>query len=328
MSFGEILRNARLEKGLSPSDVAAGTNMLVQIVEALEREDLKRIAAPIYGRGFVKLYAEFLNLDHEPLVRDFMEAYDCGHAPSLKLKPPQVCVDPAPVPVTRTVSESAVQGRSVEKNADFAAAAKPEPDEPARPVEAGAETEIEKPKIREVTTKAGDDIVRTAMVEDEPALVVSPEDAEAEADSEPDLFSIKPPRHKPAIEQVAVGGKKMDKPRVARGNQRLPVFKIGGHIDTAYIRKDSREHARALRDAMFQKAMLACGRVCDALVCACSSARLPRGKALAFVGAGVLALIVMISGLRVLFKMTGNSAADAPAAIIERVAPPPELYVD
>lgn len=328
MSFGEILRNARLQKGLSPSDVAEGTHMLVQIVEALEREELKRIAAPIYGRGFVKLYAEFLNLDHEPLIRDFMEVYDGGRAPSLRLKTPQVRVDPAPVPVTRTVSEPAAPDKPAGKNAECATAAKPEPDEPARLLATDVETEIEKPKIREVTASAGDDIVRTAMVENEAALVVSPEDAESEENNEPDLFNLKPPRQKPDMEKGEVGGKKAGgKPRVARGNQRLPVFKIGGHIDTAYIRNDSKEHARARRAAMFKKAALACANVRDAIIRACPDTW-PSGKTMAFGGAALLAVIVMFSGLRVLFKMTGKSAVDAPAAVIERVAPPPDMYVD
>ena len=72
MALGEILKNARIQKGFSPSDVAEHTHMMVQVVEDLEREDFRRIAAPIYGRGFVKLYAELLELDPEPLVRDFM----------------------------------------------------------------------------------------------------------------------------------------------------------------------------------------------------------------------------------------------------------------
>jgi hypothetical protein len=32
--------------------------------------------------------------------------------------------------------------------------------------------------------------------------------------------------------------------------------------------------------------------------------------------------------LRILFKMTGDSSVDAPAADIEHISPPPDLYVD
>ena len=331
MAFGEILRNARIQKGLSLSDVAAGTNMLVQIVQALEKEELKRIAAPIYGRGFVKLYAEFLNLDHEPLIRDFMEVYDGNRVPSLKPEIQQARVEPAPVPVTRTVSEPVALDKTAEKQAEFTATAQPEPDVPApRPAEADAVTEGEKPKIREVTPKAEDDIVpaTVTMIEDRPALVVTPEEVEAEDYSEPDLFSIKQHQHRPVVEQIVVSDKKADKPRLTRGNQQLPVFKIGGHMDTAYIRKDKKERVSAFLSAIFKKIIFACGCIRDMLARAFSSVRLPQGKVLVLGGAGVLAVIIMISGLRILFKMTGDSSVDAPAADIEHISPPPDLYVD
>ena len=83
MSLGETLRLAREEKGQTISQVAEATRMMVQIVEDLEREDFRRIAAPIYGRGFIKLYAEHLGLDPEPAIREFMEIYT-------GLRPPQI----------------------------------------------------------------------------------------------------------------------------------------------------------------------------------------------------------------------------------------------
>jgi len=83
MSLGDTLRRAREEKKLTASQVAEATRMLSQVVEDLEREDYRRIAAPIYGRGFIKIYADFLGLPSEPLIREFMEIYT-------GLRPPQV----------------------------------------------------------------------------------------------------------------------------------------------------------------------------------------------------------------------------------------------
>ena len=77
-SFGEKLRAAREAKGLTCSQVAAQTHMLVQIVEEMEREDFHRIPAPIYGRGFVRLFADCVGLDPVPLVREFMDIYSLG----------------------------------------------------------------------------------------------------------------------------------------------------------------------------------------------------------------------------------------------------------
>ena len=72
IEFGETLRKTREQKGLTTSQVAQTTHLLVQQIEALEREDFSKIAAPIYGRGFVKLYCEALGLDHKPFVEEFM----------------------------------------------------------------------------------------------------------------------------------------------------------------------------------------------------------------------------------------------------------------
>jgi transcriptional regulator with XRE-family HTH domain len=83
MSLGETFRLARENRGLTISQVAEATRMMSQIVEDLEREDFRRIAAPIYGRGFIKLYAEYLALDAEPLIREFVEIYTGSRAPQV-----------------------------------------------------------------------------------------------------------------------------------------------------------------------------------------------------------------------------------------------------
>jgi transcriptional regulator with XRE-family HTH domain len=72
MALGEILRQARTDKGFSASEVAQNTRMKVQMVEDLEREDFHRVAATIYGKGFIKLYAEFVGLDPAPLIDEYI----------------------------------------------------------------------------------------------------------------------------------------------------------------------------------------------------------------------------------------------------------------
>ncbi|MBP5321559.1 MAG: helix-turn-helix domain-containing protein, partial [Kiritimatiellae bacterium] len=97
MALGEILRNARVAKGYTPSQVAESTHLLVQIVEDLEQEDFHRIAAAIYGRGFVKLYAEFLGLDPDPLVREFLMLYDGSKTATVKTRAEPVKPQTLPV---------------------------------------------------------------------------------------------------------------------------------------------------------------------------------------------------------------------------------------
>jgi hypothetical protein len=98
MALGAALRKAREAKGLTPSELAASTRMKVQIVEDLEDEDFSRIAAPIYGKGFIRLYAEHVGLNPEPLVQEFVSRYNAMRkTPSLVSERPRT-PPPAPVP--------------------------------------------------------------------------------------------------------------------------------------------------------------------------------------------------------------------------------------
>ena len=94
MSFGQTLRAAREAKGITTSELAARTHLLVQIVEGLENEDFRRIPAPIYGRGFVKLYCETVGLEPKPLQAEFMTLYNQNKDAPGKVPPP-----PKPAPV-------------------------------------------------------------------------------------------------------------------------------------------------------------------------------------------------------------------------------------
>ena len=82
--IGQTLREARERKKVSCSQAAAATRMKVQHVEALERNDFSHMAAPAYAKGFIRLYAEYLGLDPEPLIREYGAQQAPGKAPSLK----------------------------------------------------------------------------------------------------------------------------------------------------------------------------------------------------------------------------------------------------
>jgi len=97
IEFGKTLREAREAKGYSVSQLAEITHILPQIIENLEKEDFTRIVAPIYGRGFVKLYCETVGLDAQPLVAEFMEIYNGNRQPAIRLKEVEA-EDPAPAP--------------------------------------------------------------------------------------------------------------------------------------------------------------------------------------------------------------------------------------
>ena len=94
MEFGKTLRTAREAKGLTTGQIAERTHMMVQVVEGLENEDFSKIVAPIYGRGFVKLYCETVGLEPKPLVDAFMEIYSGGRGKSAAPHEPRQ-VEPA-----------------------------------------------------------------------------------------------------------------------------------------------------------------------------------------------------------------------------------------
>ena len=123
IEFGKTLRTARESKGLTTAQVAESTHMMIQTVEGLEREDFSKIVAPIYGRGFVKLYCETVGIDHRPLVDAFMEMYNNRHAgtPAVAPKPESIPSDPAPQPSTAPVPQPAASEPPRVQELDFSA---------------------------------------------------------------------------------------------------------------------------------------------------------------------------------------------------------------
>lgn len=87
MALGNTLREARMRLGLTTSEVASSTRMKVQLVEQIEHEDFSAIAAPIYGKGFIKLYAERVGLDPTPLIQEYMDVHVHKKAPPLTSAP-------------------------------------------------------------------------------------------------------------------------------------------------------------------------------------------------------------------------------------------------
>ncbi len=111
IEFGETLRKAREAKGLSHRQLADSTHLMIQIVEDLENENFSKIVAPIYGRGFVKLYCEAVGIDPKPLIAEFMDIYNGNRPPTIRMRPvapttPESVATPEPEPVViKTVPE-------------------------------------------------------------------------------------------------------------------------------------------------------------------------------------------------------------------------------
>ena len=109
MEFGKTLRLAREAKGYTAAQVAELTRMAPSTVADLEEENFSRIAAPIYGRGFVKLYCEAVGIDPKPLVDEFMAIFRGERDVGIKERKAAEVAATEPPPAAPTMAEPAPQ---------------------------------------------------------------------------------------------------------------------------------------------------------------------------------------------------------------------------
>jgi hypothetical protein len=97
---GALLRAARENHRYSINDVVEATRIKPHIIQALENDDYSDIPAPLYGKGFIKLYAEQVGLDPAPLIRSYLNQYAHSVRPTLKteIPAPATMNDGLPVP--------------------------------------------------------------------------------------------------------------------------------------------------------------------------------------------------------------------------------------
>ena len=82
-TIGQAFKSAREKKNVTASQAAAAIRSKVQVIEAMERDDFSRMAAPMYAKGFIRLYAEYLGLDPTPLLREYSELHSPRERPPL-----------------------------------------------------------------------------------------------------------------------------------------------------------------------------------------------------------------------------------------------------
>ncbi len=81
-SIGQTLRKARQAKKMSVVEVARATNALSKQIEALEADKFDVFPAAIYAQGFIRLYAECVGLDPQPLLQAYRTGAAEGVAPA------------------------------------------------------------------------------------------------------------------------------------------------------------------------------------------------------------------------------------------------------
>ncbi len=81
--LGETLQRARLSKGLTFEDAERVTRIPRKYLEALELENFGILPAPVFARGFLRSYADYLGLDSAALLPFF----PVGHVEEPTLAP-------------------------------------------------------------------------------------------------------------------------------------------------------------------------------------------------------------------------------------------------
>ena len=74
-SFGGRLRYERERRQINLRSIAETTKISVPLLEGLERDDVSRWPSGIFRKSFIRVYAEAIGLDPEPVVREFVERY-------------------------------------------------------------------------------------------------------------------------------------------------------------------------------------------------------------------------------------------------------------
>ena len=100
MDIGAELRTAREAKGLSVGVLAERTRVPARTLSAIERNDRSALPPQPFARGFVRTYANELNLDHERVVREFFAQFP-AEAPTGPLLVTRDIPDPSWQPPSR-----------------------------------------------------------------------------------------------------------------------------------------------------------------------------------------------------------------------------------
>jgi cytoskeletal protein RodZ len=74
-AFGENLRRERELRGVSLREIADGTKISLRFLQALEEDRVAVLPGGLFPRAFVKQYAQFLGLDADKAIADFVAAH-------------------------------------------------------------------------------------------------------------------------------------------------------------------------------------------------------------------------------------------------------------
>ncbi len=75
-TIGTYLKRERELRGISLEEIARATKINIRLLEALESDDLSSLPPPVFVKGFVRSYAQYIGLDPDDAVlryEDYLE---------------------------------------------------------------------------------------------------------------------------------------------------------------------------------------------------------------------------------------------------------------
>ena len=85
LSIGQQLKTARIDRNLTLDDIFKATHIRLRYLEALEENDFASMPSPVQGRGFLRLYAQYLGLDARALLAE-LQHYEQEQASFAKIE--------------------------------------------------------------------------------------------------------------------------------------------------------------------------------------------------------------------------------------------------
>lgn len=82
-TVGQLLKSARLEKGLSLEQIERATKIKKRLLEALEKGNYQKLPPSTFVKGFIRNYGNYLGLSVDKLLALFRREYGFGSSAAL-----------------------------------------------------------------------------------------------------------------------------------------------------------------------------------------------------------------------------------------------------
>jgi hypothetical protein len=119
-TIGQQLRAARERKKITLEAAAQATKIKGEHLASLEANEFDDIEAPVYVKGFIKIYARFLGIEERPLVDAYLRTVSVETSLQLSPTPPPAPVAPPPPPKPVAPPRPTLTPRPAASNAPLA----------------------------------------------------------------------------------------------------------------------------------------------------------------------------------------------------------------